>query len=150
METILKKREDHPQKELTEKTIAKRVVDVAKPILFATIIIITAYIPLFAFERVEKKLFTPMAFTVSYALFGALLVALFLIPGLGYAIYRKPRKVYQNRWLERLGKRYSKVMDVLIHKPKEVFSTLALIFIGAIILTGMVGKDFLPELDEGS
>ena len=74
METILKKREDNPEEELQEKTIAQRAAEVAKPIFFATIIIITAYLPLFAFERVEKKLFTPMAFTVGYALLGACLL----------------------------------------------------------------------------
>ena len=59
---------------------------------FATIIIITAYIPLFAFQRVEKKLFSPMAYTVGYALAGAMLVALALVPGLALAAYRRPRK----------------------------------------------------------
>lgn len=92
METILKKREDHPEKELTVQTIAKRAKDVARPVFFATLIIITAYLPLFAFERVESKLFTPMAFTVGYALFGALLVALILIPGMAYFIYKKATK----------------------------------------------------------
>ena len=150
METILKKREDHPEKELTEMTIAKRVKLVAKPILFSTIIIITAYIPLFAFERVEKKLFTPMAFTVSYALIGALLAALLLIPGLGYALYRKPQKVYHNKWLEKLTERYSKFIDRIVHFPKKVLSVIIAVFLGAIVLTSIVGKDFLPELDEGS
>ena len=150
METILKKREDHPDKELTEISIAERVKLVAKPILFATIIIITAYIPLFAFERVEKKLFTPMAFTVSFALFGALLVALFLIPGLGYSLYKKPSKIYHNKWLEKLTLKYSAVIDNLVHKPKKVVASVLAIFVTALILTGMVGKDFLPTLDEGS
>ena len=55
LETILKKREDDPEEELEEKSITKRVIEVAKPIFFSTIIIITAYLPLFAFERVEKN-----------------------------------------------------------------------------------------------
>ncbi len=150
METILKKREDHPEEKLTEQSIAKRVKLVAKPILFATTIIITAYIPLFAFERVEKKLFTPMAFTVSYALIGALLVALFLIPGLGYSLYRKPQKIYHNRWLERLTLKYAAVIDRIIHKPKKVLAVVLSVFAGAVFLTALVGKDFLPTLDEGS
>ena len=58
METILKKREDHPDIELEEKSIVERTIEVAKPVFFSSIIIITAYLPLFAFERVEKKLFT--------------------------------------------------------------------------------------------
>lgn len=150
METVLKKREDHPDAPLTEQGIAKRVTKVAKPIIFATIIIITAYLPLFAFERVEKKLFTPMAFTVSFALFGALLVALLLIPGMGYALYKKPQKIYHNKWLERLTAAYSNVVDRIIHKPRKVVTGVIVIFAAALGLTFMVGKDFLPELDEGS
>lgn len=150
METILKKREDHPQNNLEEKNIARRVSEVAKPIAFATIIIITAYLPLFAFERVERKLFTPMAFTVSYALFGALLVALLLIPGIGYALYRKPRKIYHNKWLEKMTEKYSATVDKLLLKPKKVLCTLGVILLLAVGLTLHVGKDFLPTLDEGS
>jgi len=60
LETILKEREEDPLREFQEKTIAIRAAEVAKPIFFATLIIITAYLPLFAFERVEKKLFNSM------------------------------------------------------------------------------------------
>lgn len=150
METILKKREDKPNEELKEKSIAKVAKQVAKPIFFATLIIITAYIPLFAFERVERKLFTPMAFTVGYALFGALLVALLLIPGLAYVMYKKPRKIYHNKWLERLTKSYSKVVEKIIAKPKKVILPLLIILASATALSVSVGKDFLPTLDEGS
>lgn len=150
METILKKREDHPDKPLEEFSISKRVKQVATPILFSTIIIITAYLPLFAFERVESKLFTPMAFTVSYALLGALLVALFLIPGLGYALYRKPQKIYHNKWLEKLTRKYSDIVNRIMEKPKRVVAPVITVFGIAVILTALVGKDFLPTLDEGS
>lgn len=150
MEAILKKREENEDEQLTELGIASIVKQMAKPIFFATIIIITAYIPLFAFERVEKKLFTPMAFTVGYALLGALLVALFLIPGLAYVVYRKPQKVYHNKWLEKLTVGYHRQIQHLLKRPKRVFTPLIIIFAGAIILTCTVGKDFLPPLDEGS
>lgn len=150
METILKKREDDPTLELEEKSIVKRTTEVARPIFFSSIIIITAYLPLFAFERIEKKLFTPMAFTVGYALIGALAVALFLIPGLAYALYRKPQKTYHNRWLEKLTDIYYRHTKRILNKPKSVFVPLIIIFLSAIILTFTVGKDFLPELDEGS
>ncbi|MDR1505133.1 MAG: CusA/CzcA family heavy metal efflux RND transporter [Prevotella sp.] len=150
LETILKKREDHPQEYLEEKNISKRVKEVAKPIAFATIIIITAYLPLFAFERVERKLFTPMAFTVSFALLGALLVALFLIPGIGYVLYRKPKKIYHNKWLEKLTTKYSGAVNKILAKPKKIIISVTAIFVCAIGLTIYVGKDFLPVLDEGS
>ncbi len=150
METILKKREDYPDLELEEKSIVERTVEVAKPVFFSSVIIITAYLPLFAFERVEKKLFTPMAFTVGYALLGALAVALFLIPGLAYVLYKKPQKTYQNKWLTKLSSIYSRQTEKILAKPKSVFAPLGVILIAATILTITVGKDFLPQLDEGS
>lgn len=150
LETILKKREENSEETLEEKTITQRVIEVAKPIFFSTIIIITAYLPLFAFERVEKKLFTPMAFTVGYALLGALAVALLLIPGLAYVIYRKPQKIYHNKWLEKISSAYGKSIDKIMLTPKKVIVPVGIVLLSAGILSYTVGKDFLPELDEGS
>ncbi|MDR0541736.1 MAG: CusA/CzcA family heavy metal efflux RND transporter [Dysgonamonadaceae bacterium] len=150
METILKKRESHPGEILKEASIFDRAAEVAKPIFFSTLIIITAYLPLFAFEHIEKKLFTPMAYTVGYALLGALAVALFLIPGLTFYAYMKPTKIRQNRWLERLTKMYHRQMVRVLEKPKQVLIVLLAILAGAGIFSYTVGKDFLPPLDEGS
>ena len=150
METILKKRERHPDEILTEDSILRRATEVARPIFFSTLIIITAYLPLFAFEHIEKKLFTPMAYTVGYALLGALAVALFLIPGLAFYAYYKPRKIYHNRWLEKLGEIYNRQIIALLEKPKRVLLPLSLILVAAGVLSYTVGKDFLPPLDEGA
>ena len=150
METILKKRERHPQELLQEESILKRATEVARPIFFSTLIIITAYLPLFAFEHIERKLFTPMAYTVGYALVGALSVALLLIPGLAFMAYRKPQKSFHNRWLERLAALYHREIERIVERPKQVIAPLVLILIGAGVLSYTVGKDFLPPLDEGS
>lgn len=150
METILKKRESAPGQELTKDGIIKRATEVARPIFFSTLIIITAYLPLFAFEHIERKMFTPMAYTVSYALFGALAVALLLIPGLAFIAYRMPRKSYKNRWLEKLTAIYNLQVSKIIEKPRQIVVLLIAILIGAGILSSTVGKDFLPPLDEGS
>lgn len=150
METILKKRESNPEETLTEDSVIKRATEVARPILFSTLIIITAYMPLFAFEHIEKKMFTPMAFTIGYALLGALSVALLLIPGLAYIAYRKPRKVYKNKWLEKITETYNRQTSRIINKPKRIIAPLIVIFIFAMGFSVMVGKDFLPPMDEGS
>jgi heavy metal efflux system protein len=150
METVLKKREDNPGMMLEPGTVVERVGEVAKPVFFSTIIIITAYLPLFAFERIERKLFTPMAFTLGFSLVGALLVALFLIPGLSYAIYRKPQKTYKNKWLEYITAKFAIHTNKILNKPKSIFPPLVLILVSSIILAITVGKDFLPNLDEGS
>ena len=150
METILKKREEDIDVALEESTIIQRVMEVARPIFFATLIIIIAYMPLFAFEHIEKKLFTPMAYTVGYALFGALCVAIFLIPGLAFSTYRKPQKVYNNRWMGRLIEIYHHQTTQILNKPKRVLLPLIITLFAGGILSYTVGKDFLPTLDEGS
>lgn len=150
METILKKREDHPELALEAGSVIGRVQELAKPVFFSTIIIITAYLPLFAFERIEKKLFTPMAFTLGFALTGALMVSLLLIPGLSFAVYRKPQKTYDNKWLERITHKYSGHIEKLLNSPRRIFMPLAGILASTIVLCITVGKDFLPYLDEGS
>ena len=150
LETILKKREEDPEVELQPENIIKRCVEVGKPIFFSMLIIIMAYLPLFTFERIEKKMFLPMAYTVGFAIMGALAVALLLIPGLAFIIFRKPQKVYKNRWLEKLTLLYNKFTEKLIEKPKKIFMPLILIIISTVVLSFTVGKDFLPSLDEGS
>ena len=91
-EAVLRRREAMPNEELSESEAKAATLQVTRPIFFASLIIITAYLPLFSFERAEAKLFTPMAYTMGYALFGALLTALALVPGLAYLAFRKPEQ----------------------------------------------------------
>lgn len=150
METILKERENCEGKPLYEGQVRRRTFQVARSIFFSTLIIITAYLPLFAFEHVERKLFTPMAYTVGYALFGALLVAMLLTPALSYITYRKPRPIRRNKWLERLVERYTSVVAKIVAAPRFVMLALVATLLGSGVLSVYVGKDFLPALDEGA
>jgi heavy metal efflux system protein len=150
LETILRKREENQDEQLHHENIIKRCVEMGKPIFFSMLIIIMAYLPLFTFERIEKKMFSPMAYTVAFAILGALAVALMLIPGLAYYIYRKPQKVYHNLWLERTTEAYRRFTTRILEKPKKVFAPMAVILAGTVLLSIAVGKDFLPTLDEGS
>lgn len=150
LETILKERERSVGRSLAESQVRYRASQVARSIFFSTIIIITAYLPLFAFEHVERKLFTPMAYTVGYALLGALLVALLLTPGLSYVTYRKPRRIPRNRWMERLTVIYHSRIDRTVDKTRPVIVALVATLLGSGILLFTVGKDFLPPLDEGA
>jgi cobalt-zinc-cadmium resistance protein CzcA len=151
LENIMRHREEHPTARLTESEARRAALQVARPMFFAMAIIITAYIPLFAFQRVEKKLFSPMAYTVGYALGGATLVALALIPGLALAAFAKPRKLFHNRPLEWLSERYRRVLDKVLRHPVKLAVIPGLVAAAAaVVLGGLVGKEFLPELDEGS
>ncbi len=91
-EAILRRREAKPNEPLTEADTYEAARQVARPIFFATAIIIITYLPLFAFQRVEAKLFYPMVYAVGFAQLGALVFALLVIPGLAYVAYRRPRR----------------------------------------------------------
>lgn len=150
METILKERENNPTRMLTTRQVCMRTSQVTKSIFFSTLIIITAYMPLFAFQHMERKLFTPMAYTVGYALIGSLLVALLLTPGLSFMAFRKPMKLYENKWLAKITAAYKKGLDRVVDSKRMVYGGLAVTLIGSGIMFATVGKDFLPPLDEGS
>lgn len=149
-EAILRRREATPDDELSESEVKAAAVQVTRPIFFASIIIITTYLPLFAFERAEAKLFTPMAYTMAYALFGALLTTLTLVPGLAFYAFRKPGRVYHNRWLEWLTEGYERVLHACLNQPRIIYGVTIFALFAVIALGGTVGREFLPDLDEGS
>lgn len=150
METILKERENNPTHILTTRQVCLKASQVTKSIFFSTLIIITAYLPLFAFQHMERKLFTPMAYTVGYALLGSLLVALLLTPVLSFMAFRKPMKIHTNKWLNKITEAYQRTLSLVVDSRKMVYSALSVTLVGSAILFVTVGKDFLPPLDEGS
>lgn len=150
MEAILRRREEHPGMILSSEDVLQTAGYVARPIFFATLIIISAYLPLFAFQRAEGKLFKPMAFTVTYALMGALLCALTLVPGLTYLALRKAQRVFDNRPLQRLTEHYQHALTWLLERCWIAYGMGLMILLMALILGGTVGREFLPDLDEGA
>jgi len=149
-EAMLARREKAPDEELVEDDLLETTGHVARPIFFATLIIVSAYFPLFAFERAEGKLFSPMAFTVGFALFGALLACMALIPGLAFVALRKPRKVFHNRPLEWLTAGYIGLLGRLLKRPVIIYGASAAILVAVGVLGATAGREFLPELDEGA
>ena len=149
-EAVLRRREAMPNEELSESEAKAATLQVTRPIFFASLIIITAYLPLFSFERAEAKLFTPMAYTMGYALFGALLTALALVPGLAYIAFRKPGRVYHNRWLGRLTVRYDRILAKCLDQPQIIYGVVIFTLLAVVGLGATVGRDFLPDLDEGA
>jgi cobalt-zinc-cadmium resistance protein CzcA len=149
-EAILRRREEKPDIALTVDGVRSAMGQVAKPIFFATLIIVSAYLPLFSFERAEAKLFVPMAYTVAYALFGALLCTLVLIPGLAFWAFRKPRRVFHNRPLEWLQAGYRVVLSGLFRVPGVAYAICLGTLVMVIVLGLSIGREFLPDLDEGA
>jgi heavy metal efflux system protein len=149
-EVVLRRREARPAEWLSENDVLEAVLHVARPIFFATLIIITAYFPLFALQRVEAKLFLPMAYAVAYAVFGALIFSFVVVPALAYLAYRKPRRVFHNPVLEWLNHRYHGALRWCLYHLKAVIAFAVVIAASVVYLGATVGREFLPELDEGS
>lgn len=150
VETVLRMREEHPDRPLEPGETLKAVLQVGRPIFFGMLIIMTAYLPIFTFQRVEYKLFTPMAFAVGFALIGATLAALLLVPSLAYVAYRKPSHLRHNPVIERITRSYRVFLPRVLHAPKQVLVVSAGLMVLVIGLAMFIGRDFLPYLDEGS
>ncbi|VAX02374.1 Cobalt-zinc-cadmium resistance protein CzcA; Cation efflux system protein CusA [hydrothermal vent metagenome] len=123
--------------------------EVANPIAFAILIIIVVFLPLFSLEGLEGKLFKPMAFNISFAMAGSLLLTLTIIPVLAVLILKpkEERDTLLVRWLKRA---YLPTLAwSLAHKKAVVGGAVALL-IGALALFPLLGKEFMPQLQEGS
>ncbi len=150
LENMLRIREENHDRPMLLRDAYVSAVQVGRPIFFATIIIIVAYLPLFGFERVEYKLFSPMAYAVGFSLVGALLVALFLVPGLAYVAYRRPQKLFKNQFIDKLSFRYRSFLLRFTVRARLAFAVTAVTLLLTALLGLTAGKDFLPYLDEGS
>ena len=132
--------------------------EVGREIFFSITIIILAYLPIFSFQRVEGKLFSPMAYTLAYAITGSMLLALTAIPVLMTMIYRKhfdsenPGRIeWHNPVYEWIERKYEKAVGVLTQYSIATTIISAVIVVIVIVLGAKkIGTEFLPELDEGS
>lgn len=124
--------------------------EVARPIVFAIGIIITAYLPIFTLERVEGKLFRPMAWTVGFALLGALLLAITVVPVLATYLFKSRMKEFHNPVLEWVRRAYVPTLKSLIVRPRWALVVGGLLIVADVGLGRFIGSEFLPHLDEGA
>ncbi len=132
--------------------IARAAREVMKPVFFARGIIITSYLPIFTLKAVEGRLFKPMAWTVTFALIGALVFAIIIAPVLASIFFRKGAKEWNNPIMLWLIRQYSVAVRATIENRKTTLGIAAALFLIAVYLTfgGPIGSEFLPHLDEGS
>ncbi len=140
-----RKRADEDPKD----AIATAARDVQRPILFSLLIIIAAYIPLLTLQRVERRLFTPMALTVCYALLGSLLLSLTLIPALATYLFRGEVRIRRHRLLELVNGWYGRAIGGVVDRAAWVVAGAGVVVACAIYLGTSLGTEFLPQLDEG-
>ena len=126
--------------------------EVQRPVFFARGIIITAYLPIFTLQAVEGRLFKPMAWTVTFALIGALGFAIFVAPVLASILFRNGAKEWQNPLMLWLTNHYRVAVRAAILHRRTTLAIATVLFAIAIYLTvgGPIGSEFLPHLDEGS
>jgi heavy metal efflux system protein len=138
------------------KTPAERISEasheVQRPVFYAIAIIITAYLPIFTLQRVEGRLFHPMAWTVAFALLGALIFSIVIAPVLASFAFAKGAQEWHNPILHFLTEQYRNAVRWAIRRRGLVLGVGVLGFFVTLFLalSGVIGSEFLPHLDEGA
>ena len=131
--------------------IKQTSIEMGHPILFSKAIIILAFLPIFTFQRVEGKIFTPVAFTLTFALVGAILLTLTLLPALlSLAVKNKDLAEKHSDWMHRLQGRYRKLLLWADSRRKRIVGVSVSLLAVALLAAPFLGSEFLPKLDEGN
>jgi len=126
--------------------------EVQRPVFYAIAIIITAYLPIFTLQRVEGRLFHPMAWTVAFALLGALLFSILIAPVLASFAFQKGASEWHNPVMSFVIERYRHAVRWAIrHRAITIGVVVLMVAVGVYLaFGGAIGSEFLPHLDEGA
>lgn len=124
--------------------------ELGKAIFFSKLIIIAGLLPIFSFEKVEGKMFSPLAWTLGFALIGALILTLTLIPLLSSILLRKNVKEKHNKFVEFITKGVMKLFSITYKNKRTTLIAAAILVVIGLGLFKFLGSEFLPELDEGA
>jgi len=151
VENIFKHLEKTPR---GDHGIALRITEaskeVARPVLFAVLIILLVFTPLFALEGVEGKMFTPMALSICFAMFASLLVALLVMPVLATYAFTKGVVHKDSPVLAPIARAYHGMLRSALKMRKTVVGGAAVAFVATIAIVPFLGTEFVPELEEGT
>jgi len=152
IENILRHAEYGQGKKTFIQMIGTAAHEVQRPVFFARIIIIVSYLPIFTLQRVEGRLFRPMAWTVAFALLGAVLFALLIAPVLCTLLFNGEIKEWRNPVFHWLQDRYGRLLEWCFDHLQMTlgFGVLALAVMLFLGFSGVIGSEFLPHLDEGA
>ncbi len=133
------------------RIIKKSTLEVGKPIAFAVFIIMLSFIPIFSLQGMEGKLFSPLAWTNIFAMLGALLAALFLVPSVMVFVMkgkmREDRDLFVVRFFQ---KRYGKLLTLALKWRKATLALVVWLLVGGFALASTIWTEFMPPLDEWS
>jgi cobalt-zinc-cadmium resistance protein CzcA len=136
----------------TGEIIREACHEVQRPVFYAIAIIITAYMPIFTLQRVEGRLFRPMAWTVAFALLGAMSFSILIAPVLAATFFRKGLRERRNLVMDYLTERYRRRLRWAVHH-RWIVACVALVSLAGTVYLGfggIIGAEFLPHLDEGA
>lgn len=135
-----------PRRQVTYEAVR----EVARPVLFAILIIVIVFLPLFTLQQMEGKMFRPLALTICFAMLGSLLVSLTVVPVL-CSVFLRRKEVMKDAFLVRvIKKRYLSVLSVALRRRWTTLGIAAGLLVASLLLIPFVGTEFLPQLDEGA
>ncbi len=129
----------------------RTLTDMSRPVLFSKAIIILAFVPIFTFQRVEGKIFTPVALTLTFALIGAVILTFTLLPTLlAYVVQWRPLVEKHKPWLDNIQERYRSLVVLAIKHARKALIISSIPVVIAFALATQLGSEFMPKLDEGN
>ncbi|MCL4555991.1 MAG: CusA/CzcA family heavy metal efflux RND transporter [Gammaproteobacteria bacterium] len=121
-----------------------------RPIIFAKVILIAAFLPVLTFSQVEGKIFTPMALTLTFALLGSVLLTLFLVPAMMSFFLDHRLTERHNPVMEKVTRAYQRLLVYLLSVPKRVLTIALVLLVLSISMVKQLGTEFMPKFDEGN
>lgn len=144
---------DSSQTESKIKLISKAFLEVIQPVSFAIIIIIIVFLPLFTLQGVEGKTFRPLAYTISIAMFGSLIYAMFISPVLSTFLLKIPKKNEDVKGIglvQFLNRMYKPIITYFVNHRFMAIGLVSVLIIIGIAIFPQLGSEFTPKLNEGS
>ena len=138
------------QRYTLNEVILTAAKDVDRPIFYSVAVILAGYLPIYALSGPSGKLFHPMAETMSFAIIGALILTLTLVPVLASSWFKKGVRDKPNRAFEWMRANYTRPLDWALEHPRKTMVIASLMFGATLLLIPFIGGEFMPHLDEGA
>ena len=132
------------------QTLLITATEMGRPILFSKAIIIIAFLPIFTFQRVEAKIFSPMAYTLSFALIASMLFSLTFVPAMLTYLLGPKMAESHNPLFQSMEKHYRRILEWVLRHAKTVFISSIAALILSFASVKLIGTEFMPKLDEGN
>jgi heavy metal efflux system protein len=132
------------------QTLLITATEMGRPILFSKAIIITAFLPIFTFQRVEAKIFSPMAFTLSFALVASMLFSLTFVPAMLTYLLGPKLAESHNPMVHSMELHYRRILEWVLKHSRTVFISAVITLLLSFMSVKLIGTEFMPKLDEGN